>query len=174
MKRITIGNSVNIPIGNVIIATNKIEITGTINSSFNFVIKQGDKVMLTVTFPLSNQTLNAGDYLDNSGIYRTASDSYEDYTDDQLIAFQDMNNINISKSGSNISLSNSNAILKLYYAKADEEDEQIYVLDKNEVLITVFNKDDEDPIYNPRITDTQNSESVFTFNIDVKTQNGKR
>lgn len=168
MKRITIGNSVNVPIGNVIIATNKIEITGTINSSFNFVIKQGDKVMLTVTFPLSNQTLNAGDYLDNSGIYRTASDSYEDYTDDQLIAFQDMNNINISKSGSNISLSNSNAILKLYYAKADEEDEQIYVLDKNEVLITVFNKDDEDPIYNPRITDTQNSESVFTFNIDVK------
>lgn len=168
MKRITIGNSVNVPIGNVIIATSKIEITGTINSSFNFVIKQGDKAMLTVTFPLSNQTLNAGDYLDNSGIYRTASDSYEDYTDDQLIAFQDMNNINISKSGSNISLSNSNAILKLYYAKADEEDEQIYVLDKNEVLITVFNKDDEDPIYNPRITDTQNSESVFTFNIDVK------
>lgn len=47
----------------------------------------------------------------------------------------------------------------------NEDDEQIYVLDKDEVPIAVFNKDDEEPILNPRISETQNAESVFTFTI---------
>ena len=46
-----------------------------------------------------------------------------------------------------------------------EEDKQIYVLNKNEELITVFNVDDEDPIFNPRIKETQNAEAIFTFSI---------
>lgn len=44
-------------------------------------------------------------------------------------------------------------------------DETIYVLTKDEVLIAVFNKDDENPIINPRINKTQNAETTFTFSI---------
>lgn len=45
------------------------------------------------------------------------------------------------------------------------EEGKIYVCDKDEVLIAVFDKDDENTIINPRITETQNAESVFTFSI---------
>lgn len=51
----------------------------------------------------------------------------------------------------------------------NEEDNQVYVLDKNEQLLAVFNKDDEDQILiNPRIEKKQNSEAIFTFTIDTK------
>lgn len=45
------------------------------------------------------------------------------------------------------------------------EEDTVYVLDKNENLIVVFKKDDEDTIINPRVTETQNGDSVFTFSI---------
>lgn len=47
------------------------------------------------------------------------------------------------------------------------EPDKVYVLNKNEVLIAVFDKDDEEPIINPQIEKTQNAESVFTFNISA-------
>lgn len=47
------------------------------------------------------------------------------------------------------------------------DNDKIYVLDKNEVLIAVFDKDDEDTIINPRVQETQNAESVFTFYISL-------
>lgn len=47
------------------------------------------------------------------------------------------------------------------------DNDKIYVLDKNEVLIAVFDKDDEDTIINPRVQETQNAESVFTFYINL-------
>lgn len=50
----------------------------------------------------------------------------------------------------------------------NEEDNQIYVLNKNEQLLAVFNKDDEDTLINPKIEKRQNSEAVFTFTIDTK------
>ena len=51
----------------------------------------------------------------------------------------------------------------------NEEDNQVYVLDKNEQLLAVFNKDDEDQtLINPRIEKKQNSEAIFTFTIDTK------
>lgn len=43
--------------------------------------------------------------------------------------------------------------------------EIIYVLDKNENNIAMFRKDDTDTIINPRIQETQNSESILTFSI---------
>ena len=42
---------------------------------------------------------------------------------------------------------------------------KVYVLDKNENLLVVFDKDDENPIVNPQVQQTQNAESVFTFSI---------
>lgn len=168
MKKIAIGNNINIEINNCIVEIDKIEIKNVINSSFNFVMSKSETTIKSVTFPLENQTLNVGDYLDSLGIYRKETEQYEAYTDAQNTAFQEIYRTNIQNGDINISISNSDAILKLYYYKNNEQDDQIYVLDKNEVLIAVFNKDDEFPIYNPRIKDTQNSESVFTFNIDVK------
>ena len=48
------------------------------------------------------------------------------------------------------------------------EPDKVYVLNSNEVLIAVFDKDDEEPIINPQIEKTQNAESVFTFSISAK------
>ena len=41
----------------------------------------------------------------------------------------------------------------------------VYVLDKDEELIAIFKKDDENTIINPRIKETQNAEAVFTCYI---------
>ena len=43
--------------------------------------------------------------------------------------------------------------------------EKVYVLDKDEMLIAVFDKEDENTIINPRVQETQNAEAVFTFYI---------
>ena len=165
MKKIAIGNSVYVNINNSIIEIDQIDIKETINSSFNFEIVRDEVVIKTVEFPVIEKELLAGDYLNYNGIYRAATAEIEPYTTDQVIAFQNMTNINVAKGGFYVRLSNSNAILKLHYYIKDEEDKQIYVLNKNEELITVFNVDDEEPIFNPRIKETQNAEAIFTFSI---------
>lgn len=165
MKKIAIGNSVYVNINNSIIEIDQIDIKETINSSFNFEIVRDDVVLKTVEFPLIEQELFAGDYLDLGGIHRKSTGEIEQYTADQLIAFQNMTHITVSKGGFYVRLSNTNSILKLHYYAKDERDKQIYVLNKNEELIAVFNVDDEDPIFNPRIRETQNAEAVFTFSI---------
>ena len=43
--------------------------------------------------------------------------------------------------------------------------DKVYVLDKEEMLIAVFDKEDENTIINPRVQETQNAEAVFTFYI---------
>lgn len=45
------------------------------------------------------------------------------------------------------------------------EEDKIYVCNKDDVLIAVFDKEDENPIINPRISETQNAESVLTFSV---------
>lgn len=168
MKKIAIGNIVNIKMDNCIIETDIIEIKNTISSDFSFKISRNNIDLKTVTFPLEGVTLLAGDFLDYQGIHKKNQNggyTLTEYTSNQLIAFQNMSNINISKGNFYVSISNTNAIIKLYYYKATEEDEQIYVLDKNEELIAVFNVDDKDTIFNPRISEKQNSESTFTFSI---------
>ena len=165
MRKIIIGNSVYIEMNDCTIEIDKIQINSTISTNFDFKITRDGVTLKTETFPMSGQTLNPGDYLDYYGIYRVSSNSYEAYTPEQLIAFQNMTGISISKGGYTVSLTNTNATLKLYYYSNTYVDEQIYVLNKYEELIAVFNKDDEEPIFNPRIKDTQNAESVFTFSI---------
>ena len=168
MRKIVIGNNVYIKMNDCTIEIDRIKINGAISSNFDFKITRDGVTLKTVTFPISNQTLNAGDFLDSQGIYRASLQGYEEYTDDQLIAFQSITNINIAQGGFSVSLSNINAILKLYYYSNTEKDEQIYVLNRYEELIAVFNKDDEQPIFNPRIQETQNAEAVFTFSISPK------
>lgn len=165
MKKIVIGNNVNIKMNDCIIEIGSIDITGTINSNFNFNIIRDGQIIKTVEFPLDGRELLSGDYLDNMGIHRKSTEEFFEYTSEQLIAFQNMNNINISKGNFNVQISNEKAILKLYYYARTEIDEQIYVLNKKQELIAVFNKDDEFPIFNPRVKETQNAESIFTFSI---------
>lgn len=50
------------------------------------------------------------------------------------------------------------------------EEDVVYVLDKNEQLIAVFQKDDKDTLINPRIVETQNAEATFTFSINPKNE----
>lgn len=164
MRKIIIGNTVKINIDNSVLEIDRIEIINTISSSFSFKIVRNGTVAKTVTFPVVSALLE-GDYLSYQGIYRASTGEFEDYTDDQLIAFQNMNNINVANKGFDVTLSNANAILRLFYYVKDEIDEQIYVLNKNQELLTVFNKNDEYPIFNPRIRETQNAEAVFTFSI---------
>lgn len=61
-------------------------------------------------------------------------------------------------------------ILKFLYYDKTEIDDNVYVLDKNQTLLAVFNKDDEDTIINPKIHDLQNSESTFSFSLSLKSQ----
>lgn len=44
----------------------------------------------------------------------------------------------------------------------------VYVFDKNETLIALFKKDDENTLINPIIHETQNAEATFTFSISQK------
>ena len=165
MRKIVIGNNVNVKMNDCIIEIGSIEIKNTITNDFDFNIIRNGTIIKTVQFPLDGQKLLNGDYLDNTGIYRRSTEEFFEYTNEQLSAFQNMNNINISKGDFNVQLSNENAILKLYYYPRTEIDKQIYVLNKNAELIAVFNRDDEYPIFNPRVKETQNAESVFTFSI---------
>lgn len=165
MKKIAIGNNVNIKMDNCIIEIDRIEINNTIDSSFTFNITRNGTVIKSVEFPLGEMVLSAGDFLDYNGIHKAATGELEPYVEEQFIAFQNMTNIAISKGDFYVSISNTAAVLKVYYYKANEEDKQIYVLNKNEELIAVFNVDDEYPIFNPRIKETQNAEAVFTFSI---------
>lgn len=41
----------------------------------------------------------------------------------------------------------------------------VYVLNKNEGVLTVFNKNDEDTLIDPQIEETQNQEAIFTFQV---------
>lgn len=97
MKKIAIGNSVFININNSILEIERIEIQDTINSSFYFEIVRDEVVIKTVEFPLQEQELTAGDYLNDEGIYKASTGEVIAYTDDQLIAFQSMTNLNVSK-----------------------------------------------------------------------------
>lgn len=50
------------------------------------------------------------------------------------------------------------------------EENVVYVLDKQEQLIAVFNKEDKDTLINPRIVEIQNAEATFTFSINPKNE----
>ena len=85
MKKIVIGNNVNIKMDDCIIEIDKISINATIKDSFSFNIIRGEQVLKTVEFPLGEQELLQGDYLDSIGIHREETEDFFEYTDEQKI-----------------------------------------------------------------------------------------
>ena len=49
----------------------------------------------------------------------------------------------------------------------------LYILNKKEGIISVFNKDDEDTLIDPIIEETQNSEAKLTFQVSAKSEKWK-
>ena len=136
--------------------------------SINIKIKYGDSGSETnINFPLeTGQILGGEDYIDSSGLHIGGNTIA--FTAAQQTAYQSLQNIPLYNGITHITVMDSNpAIIKFIYSSV-EEDNQIYVLNKNEVLLAIFNKDDQDTLINPRVEKTQNSESIFTFTIDLK------
>lgn len=137
-------------------------------TSINIKITNADSTSeRTYTFPLEEgQILNGNDYIDSEGLH--IGDNLIAFTAEQEEAYQALQNIPLYEGISHIIVTDATpAVLKLSYNSV-EEDNQIYVLNKNEQLLAIFNKDDDETLINPRIEKRQNSESVFTFTIDAK------
>lgn len=138
-------------------------------TSINIKIIYGDSIsQLNFAFPLENgQILKAEDYIDGDGLHIDGNTIA--FTARQITAYQSLQNIPLYNGITHISVIDSNpAIMEFHYYVDEEEDNKIYVLNKNEYLLAVFDKDDEETLINPRIEKKQNSESVFTFTINLK------
>lgn len=138
------------------------------SNSITLIVENEDSTRVnTITFPLlAGQILSKNDYIDEKGI--NISGTTIDFTSEQLFAYEEMQNITLYGKYTRIYFTGSNApTMKMYYYNLSEKDEKVYVLDKYEQLITVFDKEDDDTLINPRITKTQNSESIFTFSINL-------
>lgn len=137
-------------------------------TSINIKVENADSTsQITYSFPLeAGQVLSGEDYIDNEGLH--IGGNTVAFTTAQQEAYQALQNIPLYEGISHVIVTDTvPAVLKLTYSSI-EEDNQIYVLNKNEYLLAVFNKDDDNTLINPRIEKRQNSESVFTFTIDVK------
>lgn len=93
------------------------------------------------------------------------------YTEAQKIILNQLEDIELYNGDNHIYTSNTvKPILKFLYYDVSEIDDDVYVLDKNENLIAVFDKDDEDTMINPQVHDIQNSEATFTFSLSLKSK----
>lgn len=121
----------------------------------------------TISFPLEDgQTLSVNDYIARDGLH--IGEETIEFTSRQTIAYGLLQNITLYSEYTHIYSSDDNPVtMKVYYWSTVARDNQIYVLDKYEQLITVFNKDDNETLINPRVQKTQNAESIFTFSIDL-------
>ena len=138
-------------------------------SSINITIKNADSSKEQLySFPLAeNQILTGNDYIDSEGLHINGSTIA--FSSEQATAYEKLQDIPLYEGINHIIVTdNVPAVLKLTYFSDEEEDNQIYVLNKNEQILAVFNKDDEETLINPRIEKKQNSESIFTFSIDTK------
>ena len=138
-------------------------------SSINITIKNADSSKEQLySFPLAeNQILTGNDYIDSEGLHINGSTIA--FSSEQATAYEKLQDIPLYEGINHIIVTdNVPAVLKLTYFSDEEEDNQIYVLNKNEQILAVFNKDDEETLINPRIEKKQNSESIFTFTIDTK------
>lgn len=92
-------------------------------------------------------------------------------TEEQNSILNALSNINLSN-GINYIYTNEDfkPTLKFLYYDKTEKDDDVYVMDKDENLIAVFDKDDEDTIINPQVHDLQNSESTFSFSLSLKSK----
>ena len=96
MKKIAIGNNINIKLDDCIIETDRIEIKDTIDSSFTFNITRDGSIIKTIEFPVGETSLFSGDILDYNGIHRGDTGELIPYVEEQFIAFENMSNIRIS------------------------------------------------------------------------------
>lgn len=93
------------------------------------------------------------------------------YTEAQQTILNQLSDIELYNGNNHIYTSNTvKPILKFLYYDVSEIDDDVYVLDKNENLIAVFDKDDEDTMINPQVHDIQNSEATFTFSLSLKSK----
>lgn len=137
-------------------------------TSINIIVENSDSTaQMTYTFPLeTGQILRGNDYIDSEGLHIDGNTIA--FTSQQETAYAALQNIPLYEGISHIIVTDASpAVLKLTYSSI-EEDNQIYVFNKNEQLLAIFNKDDDDTLINPRIEKKQNSESKFTFTIDIK------
>ncbi len=137
-------------------------------TAINIKVENADSTaQITYSFPLeTGQVLSGEDYIDEEGLHIGGNTIV--FTTEQTEAYQALQNIPLYEGISHIIVTDTTpAVLKLSYSSV-EEDNQIYVLNKNEQLLAVFNKDDENTLINPRIEKKQNSEALFTFTIDAK------
>lgn len=138
-------------------------------TSINIKIENADSTLQQLyNFPLEEgQILGPRDYIDADGLH--IDETVVAFTNRQQEAYNKLQNISLYEGINHIVVTDKNsAFLKVTYSSTEGEDESIYVLDKNEQLIAIFNKDDEDTLINPRIEKKQNSEAIFTFTIDTK------
>ncbi len=61
-------------------------------------------------------------------------------------------------------------ILKFLYYDKTEKDKSVYVFDKYQQLIAMFDNEDEDTLIKPYVSDKQNSLSTFTFSIPLNSE----
>lgn len=89
-------------------------------------------------------------------------------TEEQNSILNDLSNIQLYN-GINYIYTNEELkpTLKFLYYDKYEKDDDVYVFDKDENLIAVFDKDDEDTIINPQVHDLQNTESTFSFSLPL-------
>ena len=93
------------------------------------------------------------------------------YTEAQQTILNQLSDIELYNGNNHIYTSNTvKPILKFLYYDVSEIDDDVYVLDKNENLIAVFDIDDEDTMINPQVHDIQNSEATFTFSLSLKSK----
>ena len=93
------------------------------------------------------------------------------YTDAQQTVLKQLSNIELYNGKNHIYTSNTiKPLLKFLYYNIEEVDDDVYVLDKNENLIAVFDIDDEDTMINPQVHDIQNAEATFTFSLSLKSK----
>lgn len=138
-------------------------------TSINIRIRNADSSEETIiTFPLEEgQTLKGGDYIYSEGLYIDGMTI--PFTSEQAEIYESLQDISLYEGVTHITtIDETPAIMQVFYFAIQEEDDKIYVLNKNEYLLAVFDKDDEDTLIDPKIEKKQNSESVFTFTIDLK------
>ena len=137
-------------------------------NTINIKIENADSTSYrTYTFPFeSGQELGLNDYINSEGL--NIDGNTITFSAEQETAYQELQDIILYEGISHIIVTDEIPVTLKFSYNSIEEDNQIYVLNKNEQVLAIFNKDDEDTLINPRIEKKQNSESIFTFTIDMK------
>ena len=120
-------------------------------TSINIKVENADSTSYhTYSFPLEEgQVLSGEDYIDSDGLH--IGGNTITFTTAQQTAYEALQNIRLYEGISHVIVTDATpAVLKLAYSSI-EKDDQIYVFNKYEQILAVFNKDDEETLINPKI-----------------------